>query len=112
MTGFIFTFALFSLGFEAGSGATLEKGLGRDLGDYDPVISYAAEIGLRDILPGIGFDLGFRRFGIEKNDETDTISHLERWEGYFYDVSAVFESWPYLEGPLGVKLRAGGFLAP
>lgn len=112
MTGFILTCALFSLGFEAGAGATLQKGLGTDIGDYNPAISYGAEIGARDILPGIGFDLGFRRFGIEKDDETDTISHILRWEGYFYDASAVFESWPYLDGPFGIKLRTGGFLAP
>ncbi len=112
MTGFFLTCILINLGFEAGGGATFEKGLGKDLEDFSPAFSYGAELGVRDVLPGIGFDLGFRRFGVEKTVEEDTSSKLQRWEGYFFDGSAVFESWPFLEGPVGIKLRPGGFYSP
>jgi hypothetical protein len=112
VTGLLLTLSLFSLGFEAGAGATLEKGLGKDIEDYKPAISFCAELGVRDILPGIGLDLGFRRFGVERTIMEDTLEKHRRWEGYFFDASAVFESWPYLAGPFGIKLRTGGFYAP
>lgn len=112
MTGLLLALSLFSLGFEAGAGAALEKGLGNDIEDYDPRLSFCAELGVRDILPGIGVDLGFRRFGVERTIAEDTLEKLQRWEGYFFDASAVFESWPYLAGPIGIKLRTGGFFTP
>ena len=105
-------FSIFALGFEAGGGVTWEQPFGKDIEDFSGTLSWCAEAGIRDILPGIGFDLGMRRFGVEREIEVDSVAHLMRWEGYFYDGSAVFESWPYLKGPLGVRFRAGGFYSP
>ena len=103
---------LFCVGLEAGGGVTLEKGFGKDIEEFSEVISWGAEIGVRDILPGIGFDIGIRRFGVEKEERLDTLDQLLRWEGYFFEGSAVFESWPYWDGPLGIRLRLGGSYVP
>ncbi|MBD3285417.1 hypothetical protein GF359_03250 [candidate division WOR-3 bacterium] len=109
---FILACCLFGLGFEAGGGLTYEVPRGADVDEYTPALSWGAEIGLRDILPGIGFDVGMRLFGLEFEDRFDTTWQVRRWEGYFFDGSAVFESWPYIKGPLGLKIRAGGSCVP
>lgn len=110
MTAFLLTCVITSLGFEAGGSATFEKGLGKDVEEFSPSFSWGVEFGIRDLLPGIGLDLGFRRFAVEQT--TDTSNQQLRWEGCFFDGAAVFESWPFLEGPLGIKLRTGGFYTP
>ena len=112
MLNLLLTSLLFCVGLEAGGGVTLEKGFGKDIEEFPEVISWGAEIGVRDILPGIGFDVGMRRFGVEKEGKVDTLEQLLRWEGYFFDGSAVFESWPYWDGPLGIRLRLGGSYVP
>ncbi|MCK4231784.1 hypothetical protein KAX21_02435 [candidate division WOR-3 bacterium] len=103
---------LFCVGFEAGGGAAYEKAFGEDLQDFEPTLSWGAEAGVRDVLPGIGFDLGMRRFGVEKESRENSLEQLLRWEGYFFDATAVFESWPYLKGPLGIRFRVGGSYVP
>lgn len=103
---------LFCVEFEAGGEATYEKGFGDDLQDFEPTLSWGAELGVRDVLPGIGFDIGMRRFGVENKVEEDSIPQILRWEGYFFDATAVFESWPYLKGPLGMRFRVGATYVP
>ncbi|MBN2379617.1 hypothetical protein JXM67_07445 [candidate division WOR-3 bacterium] len=109
---FLLASCLFGIGFEAGGGLTFEIPRGADIEDYTPVLSWGAEAGIRDVLPGIGFDLGIRCFGVEYEDRFDTSWQVRRWEGYFFDASTLFESWPYLKGPVGLRLRAGGSWVP
>jgi hypothetical protein len=112
MAGFLISLLLINLGFEAGGKITWEHPLGADIEDYQSTISWGAEAGVRDVIPGIGFDLGFRKFGVEREIEQDTANRLLRWEGYFIDGSAVFESWPFIAGPLGLRLRTGASFVP
>jgi len=112
MAGLLLALSLLNLGFEAGGEIAWENPLGQDIEGFAPVFSCGAEMGVRDVLPGIGFDLGMRRFGVEHAVEDDSASRLLRWEGYFFDGTAVFESWPFLEGPLGVRFRAGASYVP
>lgn len=111
MTTVLIAFMLFSLGFEAGGGAGLQKGFA-DLEEFKSTITWGGELGIRDVFPGIGLDLGMRYFGLEREETDDSVDYTLRWEGYFFDAAAVFESWPYLEGPVGVKLRSGVTCSP
>lgn len=103
---------LFAVGFEAGGGATYQKGFGEDIEDFEPVLSWYAALGIRDLLPGIGFDVGMRGFGVEKKVIADSLSRSLRWEGYFFEGTAVFDSWPYVDSPFGLRLRVGGGYVP
>jgi|GEM_PF-3193440 len=107
MTAIIISLLIYNTGFEAGGELISMIPLGKDIGNFSPTITWGSELGIRNVLPGIGFDLGVRHFCIESVASDDTLKQDKQWNGFFIDASAIFESWPYWNSFMGLRLKTG-----